>query len=236
MLTRTETLTVPDGQTFEGYLALPDTGRGPGLLVLQEIFGVNEYIRDVCDRLAALGYVALAPDVFWRIEKGVQIAHDEEGLKQAYSYIGQYDWSTGINDLALALQHLRAMPEAGGRAGVIGFCFGGTTSFALGCVAQPDVVVSYYGSGVPDWLDKAGNVSMPTLLHFGSNDPFIPVEQIEKVKAWAADKPNVECHLYSSGHAFDNKFSDMFSDPTAAEAAWANTTRFLAAHLPVGGQ
>jgi carboxymethylenebutenolidase len=233
MLTRTETLTVPDGQTFDGYLALPDAGRGPGLLVLQEIFGVNEYIRDVCDRLAAIGYVALAPDVFWRIEKGVEIAHDEDGLKQAYGYISKYDWSTGISDLVLALEHLRALPETGGRAGAIGFCFGGTTSFALACVADPDVVVSYYGSGVPDWLDKADGVTQPTMLHFGGNDPFISTEQIDKVAAWAEGRPNVECHRYASGHAFDNHFSDMFSDPKAAAAAWANTTRFLGTHLPV---
>ena len=233
MLTRTETFTTPDGQTFDGYLALPAAGRGPGLLVLQEIFGVNEYIREVCDRLAAIGYVTLAPDVFWRIEKGVECGHDEAGMQKAFGYIGQYDWSTGVGDLVLALDHLRALPETGGRAGAIGFCFGGTTSFALACVAEPDVAVSYYGSGVPDWLDKAGNLTTPTLLHFGSNDPYIPMARIEQVQAWAASQPGVDCQLYPSGHAFDNHFSAMFSDPGAAAAAWANTTGFLATHLPV---
>ncbi|HEV8297510.1 MAG TPA: dienelactone hydrolase family protein [Acidimicrobiales bacterium] len=232
MQTRTETITAPDGMTFTGHVAVPASGRGPGLLVLQEIFGVNEYIRDVCRRLAELGYVAMAPDVFFRIEPGVDLAHDESSMKAAFGYIGQYDWSTGTGDLVAALAHLRTLPEAGGRAGAIGFCMGGTTSFALACAADPDVVVSYYGSGVADMLEGAGGVTAPVQFHFGGNDPYIPGEAIARVAAWSAERDHVEFHVYESGHAFDNNFSAMFSDPAAAEAAWANTTRFLAQHLP----
>jgi len=233
MQTRTESITARDGQSFDGHLVLPESGRGPGLLVLQEIFGVNDYIREVCERVAALGYVAMAPDVFWRIERNVSLGGDEASLQQAFTYISKFDWQNGVSDLTAALDHLRALPETGGRAGAIGFCFGGTTSFALACAADPDVVVSYYGSGVPDWLPNANDVTAPVLLHFGANDPYIPNEKVDAVRAWAEARPNVELHTYDSGHAFDNHTSPMFSDPPAAEKAWKNTTAFLAAHYPV---
>jgi carboxymethylenebutenolidase len=232
MQTRTESITAPDGGTFDGFVVLPESGSGPGLLVLQEIFGVNEYIREVCHRVAALGYVAMAPDVFWRIERNVDLASDEASMQAAYGYISQYDWQTGVPDLVAALAHLRALPETGGRAGALGFCFGGTTSFALGCVSDPDVVVSYYGSGVPDWLDKAHDLTAPTLLQFGSEDPFIPAENIATVRSWAGTQANVEFRDHTAGHAFDNHMSTVFSNPPAAAEAWAQTAQFLATHLP----
>jgi carboxymethylenebutenolidase len=119
--TRTETITAPDGETFDGHLALPAGGSGPGLLVLQEIFGVNEYIREVCDRLAGLGYVALAPDVFWRMERNVDInGNSDEAMGRAFGFMQGYDWEKGIPDLVAALAHLRGLPETGGRAGASG--------------------------------------------------------------------------------------------------------------------
>jgi carboxymethylenebutenolidase len=232
--TRTETINAPDGESFDAHLVLPDSGSGPGLLVLQEIFGVNEYIREVCDRLAGLGYVAMAPDVFWRIERNVSLGGDEDALQKAYGYIGQYDWQKGIPDLVAALQHLRGLPETGGRAGALGFCFGGVTSFALGCVSDPDVVVSYYGSGVPDWIGNADSLSCPTILHFGSKDAFIPGEKIASVREWADPRPHVEFHEYDAGHAFDNHTSAIFSEPNAAAQAWEKTKAFLAGHYPAG--
>jgi carboxymethylenebutenolidase len=233
--TRTETITAPDGDTFDGHLVVPDSGSGPGLLVLQEIFGVNDYVRDVCERLAKLGYVAMAPDVFWRIERNVDInGNSDESMQRAFGLIGAYDWEKGVPDLVAALAHLRHLPETGGRAGAIGFCFGGVTSFVLGCVSDPDVVVSYYGSGVPDWLDKAQGLIAPTILHFGSNDAYIPGERIAAVREWAGDKPHVEFHEYDAGHAFDNHTSTVFSMPDAAAAAWEKTAAFLAAKYPVG--
>lgn len=233
MQTRTESITAPDGQSFDGHLVLPDAGRGPGVLVLQEIFGVNAYIRDVCDRLAALGYVAMAPDVFWRIERNVDLGGDEAAMQQAFNYMRRYSWKQGIPDLAAALEHLRSLPETGGRAAALGFCFGGTTSFALACTAQPDAVVSYYGSGVPDWCDRADACTAPVLLHFGAKDPYISAEEIEKVRAWAESHDNVTFRTYDSGHAFDNHRSPMFSDPPAAAAAWEATEAFLAEHFPI---
>jgi carboxymethylenebutenolidase len=155
-------------------------------------------------------------------------------MQRAFGLIGAYDWEKGVPDLVAALAHLRHLPETGGRAGAIGFCFGGVTSFVLGCVSDPDVVVSYYGSGVPDWLDKAQGLIAPTILHFGSNDAYIPGERIAAVREWAGDKPHVEFHEYDAGHAFDNHTSTVFSMPDAAAAAWEKTAAFLAAKYPVG--
>jgi carboxymethylenebutenolidase len=231
MTTRTESITAADGQTFDGYTVLPASGHGPGVLVMQEIFGVNEYIRDVCRRLAELGYVAMAPDVYWRIERNVDIGHDPAEMAKAFGYMSKYDWPTGVRDHVAALAHLRALPETGAKAGAIGFCFGGGTSFALACAAQPDAVVSYYGSAVPGYLDQAGSVTSPICFHFGGQDPYIPRDEINAVRRWAAGRPGTEYHEYAAGHAFDNNFSAMFSDPPAAAMAWGHTVRFLATHL-----
>jgi len=231
MTTRIESIIAPDQQSFDGYTVLPASGHGPGVLVLQEIFGVNEYIRDVCRRVAGLGYVAMAPDVYWRAERNVDVGHDPAEMPKAFGYMSSYDWDLGEGDLVAALAHLRSLPETGGRAGAIGFCFGGGLSFRLACAAKPDAVVSYYGSAVPGFLPLAGDVTSPICFHFGGSDPYIPREQMTAVRQWAAGRADVEYHEYAAGHAFDNNFSAMFSDPPAAAAAWTHTTRFLATHL-----
>lgn len=231
MTTRTEQITSSDGPTFDAHVALPASGQGPGVLVVQEIFGVNDYIQDVCRRIAALGYVAVAPDMYWRQERNVQINQEPDAMAKAYGYMTGFDWDLGTADLVSALDHVRAMPETGGRAGAIGFCFGGGLVFRLACAATPDAVVSYYGSAVPGFLALGDTVTSPICFHFGGNDDFIPHDAITAVRTWAAARPNCEFHEYAAGHAFDNNFSAVFSDPTAAAAAWPHTARFLAQHL-----
>jgi carboxymethylenebutenolidase len=227
-ITRTERIQAPDGGTFDAHLALPDSGSGPGILVIQEIFGVNVYIKDRCARLAALGYVALAPDAFWRIERNVALGHDE--LAKAMSYPGRYDGAQGTRDLAAALAHLRAMPETSGKAGVLGFCFGGTMAYLLACHARPDAVVSYYGSRIGAMLDQSASIECPLLFQYGGKDPYIPAEEIARVGELAS-RPGIEHRVYDAGHAFDNEFNAMFYDPAAQAQAWTATTEFLARHL-----
>src|SRR6266536_545603 len=113
--TRSETISA-DGGTMSGHLAVPRAGRGPGLLILQEIFGVNDYIEGRAETLAELGYTVLAPDLYWRLEPGVAIAHDEAGLRRAFGYMQRLDEPRAVLDAGLALDHLRALPETGGRA------------------------------------------------------------------------------------------------------------------------
>ncbi|MGI9602331.1 MAG: dienelactone hydrolase family protein [Acidimicrobiales bacterium] len=235
--TRTETVPTESG-SFAGHVALPPSGSGPGLLVLQEIFGVNTYIRSVCERVAEMGYVALAPDMFWRQEPGFVVEPDqgEEGMQSAFAKMGGFDWGAGAADLAAAFDHLQGLPECTGPAGVMGFCFGGTLTFHAAADLDPACAVSYYGSGVADALDaKADAVTCPILFHFGDDDPFLPYENVERVAARFENAPNVTVEVQAgAGHAFDNNVNPMFSNPTAAANAWSITAEHLARHLPVG--
>jgi carboxymethylenebutenolidase len=230
---RSETITAPDGGAFTAHVSLPDGGHGPGVLVIQEIFGVNEYIRDVCDRLANAGYVALAPDVFWRIQPGAQFdSSNQENIGPAVEFAGRYDPESGLSDLGAALAHLRSLGEVQGPVGVIGFCFGGTQAFRVAKHLDPTCAVSYYGSGTAQLLDDLDELTCPLMFHFGDNDPYLPMSDVDTIKAATAGRHNVIVHVHrGAGHAFDNRFAPHFSHPDSAAAAWQETLSFLFLHL-----
>ncbi len=233
--TRTETITVPDG-TFDAHVVVPDSGTGPGLVVLQEIFGVNDYIKAVCRRVAEMGYVALAPDMFWRQEPGFTVEPDqgEEGMQLAFEKMAGFDFAAVPGDTGAALGALRNLPECSGDAGLIGFCFGGTLAFLGAAALDPTCAVSYYGSGVAGNLDKADNITCPILFHFGGSDPYLPSTDSEAVAARFAAVDSAHVLIQpDAGHAFDNFLNPMFSNPQAAQPAWKATSAFLAHHLPV---
>jgi len=229
---RVESVQTPDG-SFDLSVWLPDAGTGPGLLLIQEIFGVSDYIRAVADDLAGLGYVVGAPDLFWRLEPRYQAKHDEEGLKRSLEMGSRFDFPQGVTDAAAALEHLAALPEVEDGLGVIGFCFGGTIAYFLAAQADMDVMVSFYGSGVPDNTDLLDRIDMPVQFVFGGSDAYIPRDQVAKVEAAVAGKPNVEMHVEEdAGHAFHNRKSAMFHMPEPAARAWQRTEEFLRRHLP----
>lgn len=233
---RDDTITIPDGE-LAAHIAIPESGSGPGILLLHEIFGVNVYIEDNARRLAELGYVVLAPDLFWRVLPGHRIdVHDEDGVKGGMAAVSQLDAPQAGLDAVAALDVLHAMPEvAGGRTGVLGFCLGGTLSYLVAVHGQPDVAVVYYGSGIADMLDAAAAIECPMLMHWGGADPFIPREQVDAVVAMAAGNDRIECHVYEgAGHAFDNHHSAQFHNPDAAAQAWERTAAFLTRELPPG--
>jgi carboxymethylenebutenolidase len=231
---------------MDAHVVLPESGSGPGIVVLQEIFGVGDYIKEAADRLAGLGYVALAPDLYWRIEPNIALAHDEAGLGRAFEVSQQLDHELAVRDSVDALRTLRELPEVteakappsgaadpSPRSGVLGFCLGGTLAFGVAIEGDPDVAVSYYGSGVAGMLDQADRITCPVLFHFGGADPYIPREQADAVCAFAASRPNMECHVHEgAGHAFDNHESAMFHQPEPAARAWGITREFLARTLP----
>jgi carboxymethylenebutenolidase len=228
-------IAIPAG-TLAAHVAAPPSGRGPGLLLLHEIFGVNVYVRDNARRLAELGYVVLAPDLFWRTQPGLELAHDDAGLQAGMAAMAQLDVDAAADDAVAALEVLRAMAEVpDGRVGVIGFCLGGTLAYEVAVRGEPDVAVVYYGSGVPGSLDAADDIRCPTIMHWGGADPFIPREQVDAVAAMAGGHALIECHVHEgAGHAFDNHRAPQFHNPDAAAAAWELTTAFLARVLPVG--
>jgi len=217
---------------MSGRLALPEGGRGPGVLVIHEIFGVNDYMDAVVARLAGLGYVALCVDLFWRIDPDHPFPQTEEGMGEAMTRMGSFDVGEAIRDCDAALAYLSRMDEVTGSVAVLGFCLGGTLAFATAISSEPDAVVSYYGSGVGDYLDHASAVHCPVLFHFGTEDPFIPNELADRVELIFAGRHDVELKRYAAGHAFDNSFSEMFHQPEAAEEAWGITADFLRRTLP----
>jgi carboxymethylenebutenolidase len=232
MPSRVESVETPDG-SFDLTVWLPEGGTGPGLLLIQEIFGVSDYIQAVADDLAGLGYVVGAPDLFWRLEPGYRAKHDEEGLKRSLEMVSRFDVAQGVTDAEAALQRLAALHEVEDGLGVIGFCLGGTIAYFLAAQASMDVVVSFYGSGVPDNTDALNRIDCPVQFVFGGSDSYIPRDQIARLEAAAAGKPNVEIHVEEdAGHAFHNRKSSMFHMPEPAARAWQRTEEFLRRHLP----
>ena len=225
----TSVVSVPthDGGAMSARLTLPDGRTGPGVLVIHEIFGVNDYLQFVLDRLAGLGYVAMCPDLFWRIDPDHEIAQDEAGLGAAIERMASFDMGEAIHDCDAALGYLSRQTEVTGPVAVLGFCLGGTLAFATAISSEPDAVVSYYGSGVADLLDGVGEIHCPVLFHFGRDDAYLPTESVDRIEAALADRDDVEVRRYAAGHAFDNSFSDIFHEPRAAEEAWGVTADFL---------
>lgn len=215
------------------HLSLPGAGEGPGLVVLMEIFGVGSYIKRATERLAELGYVAMAPDLYRRIAPGLELGHDEDGLKRAFEAVQRLDQRGAVEDALAALAALRERPEvAGHEVGVLGFCLGGRLAYEVAVAGSPAVAVCYYGSGIADSLDRADGITCPALFHFGAEDQYIPLEAAERVCAVAQQHEGWECHIQpDAGHAFDNHEAPMFSRPEAAARAWEITREFLGRYL-----
>jgi len=225
------------------HLWLPRSGTGPGILLLQEIFGVSDYIEKRAQDLADLGYVVLCPEIWWR--QGVSRVEDgPEAMERAFVLLEQCDWAAAVADGVAALAALAARDEVAGGAGIVGFCFGGGLGFAVAAERSPDVLVSYYGSALPELLGitpdprvhapGAEAVSAPSLHHWGLADQFLTRPVVEQIRAVLEPLDNVTFHTYESAdHAFDNH--DFFlHDAEAAQLAWDRTTQWLDEHLPTG--
>ena len=219
----------PDG-TMPAHLWHPASGSGPALVVFQEIFGVTDYIEQRCVDLADLGYVVCAPEIYWRLGR-IRIEDGPDALREAMGAVGQLDWAAAVRDGVATLEHVRGLIEVTGPVGLLGFCFGGGLAFNVAAEDAPDALVSYYGSALPQLLDRADEVRVPSLHHFGLADAFIPVETVDQIRAAVTRSPRTRFETYpGAGHAFDNP-APMFHHPEASRAAWGVTTRFLAETL-----
>jgi carboxymethylenebutenolidase len=234
---RTETVTARDGLTSDAWVWLPASGRGPGILLLQEIFGVSSFLRAKASDLADLGYVVACPDVFWRTERHVDHDHDDAGLQAAFASMSRWaaevPEATTRHDLLAALDHLRALPEVDGKVAVMGYCLGGRLAYELAAAGDPDACVAYYGSGIGGRLDDTTeSVTCPTIFHYGGADPFIPLEEAEAVAKAFAGRDGVEHHVHDgAGHAFENSEAGQFFNAAAADRSWELTKQFLATNL-----
>jgi len=234
---RVESVPVSGG-VFDLTVWLPAAGTGPGLLLIQEIYGVSDYIRAVAEDLAELAYVVGAPDLFWRLTPGYQAAHDAAGLATSLEMGSRFDFEQGVTDAGAALDHLAALPEVRGGTGAIGFCLGGSIAYFLAArSAAPTAAVAFYGSAVPDSLAVLDQISVPLQFHFGGSDPYITRDQVARVEQAVAGQANVELHVEeAAGHAFHNRKAPMFHNPEPAARAWRRTEDFLRRHLPTGQQ
>jgi carboxymethylenebutenolidase len=235
---RYERIQVGDGAgSFDAYCAVPPGGRGPGILLFQEIFGINDNMRGLADRLADEGYVTLVPDMFWRIEPRFE-RKDESGMADAFGMIQRYDFDSAAVDVNATHAHLLAMPECTGRVGAVGFCFGGALAFVAAATSRVDgrgidTAVCYYGSAINGMLAMVDTIECPMMYHYGEADQYIPPENIEAVERAVAGRPGVEFHRYGApaGHAFSNWDAPSMYHGPAAEAAWERTIAFLHRHL-----
>jgi carboxymethylenebutenolidase len=225
------TIKGPDGQ-FSAYLALPAKTPAPGVVVAQEIFGVNQVMRDICDWLAGAGYAACCPDIFWRIEPGIQITDKTEAeWKRAFELFGLFDADKGIVDLNAALGSLRGHKACNGRAGAIGYCLGGKLAYLMATRSDADASVGYYGVGLADLTGEAKAIKKPLMLHVAAKDKFVPPDQQAKVAAALKGNSHVTLHVYDTqDHAFARIGGEHY-DKAAADLANKRTLDFFKEHL-----
>jgi carboxymethylenebutenolidase len=222
-----ETLTIktPDG-SFSAYAR----GQGPAIIVIQEIFGVNAVMRDICDDLAASGYRAICPDLFWRIKPGIELTDQtEEEWKQAFDLFGKFNPDKGVEDIAATIAHARG--EGAAKVGAVGFCLGGLLAYLTACRTDCDASVGYYGVGIQDRLGEAGKITTPLLLHIAGQDKFVPEEAQDAIIAALKPNPLIALHRYAGrDHAFARVGGEHFHREDA-ETANNRTMAFFEKHL-----
>ncbi|SFR61769.1 carboxymethylenebutenolidase [Marinobacter daqiaonensis] len=220
-----------DGKSFNGYLALPPAGKGPGLVLVQEIWGVNRHIRAVAEQYALDGYVVLAPDVFWRQEKRIDLDYNEADSAKAFALVKAADAAQCGDDVAAAVDHLRGLSESNGRVAVMGFCFGGQLAYRAAATGKPDTAVSYYGGGIHNHLDLAKEIHQPILFHFAGEDGMIPPEAVNRIRDTFADHSRALVFEYPGvDHGF-NCWGRSAYNQHAAALAHGRTLQFLAENL-----
>jgi len=225
-----------DAGEFDAHIALPASGYGPGIVVLQEIFGVNEFMREVCAWYAGHGFVAICPDLFWRQERGVDITDKTEAeWQKAFQLYQGLDEAKAVEDSAAAMDFLRRHPACNGRAGAVGFCLGGNLAWLLSVRFKPDCAVGYYGVGIEKSLNEAINLSSPLMLHIAGQDKFCPPSAQEQIHATLEANALVTIHDYlDQGHAFGRSGGEHY-DARAAELANLRTLEFFVRHLAGAG-
>lgn len=216
---------------FAGYLALPPAGKGPGLLLFQEIFGVNPHIRAVAEQYAQDGFVVLAPDLFWRQAPRVELGYAGDDWKRAFSLMQGYAPADALADIAASAAALRARPEAGGaKVGAIGYCMGGRMAYLAAATAGIDAAAPFYGGGIHQQLERAAGIACPMQFHYAGHDDHIPPEAVESVRQAFAGKA-AEVHVYpGSMHGFNCWERASYHAPSAA-LAHGRALQFLASAL-----
>ncbi|HEY1766060.1 MAG TPA: dienelactone hydrolase family protein [Terracidiphilus sp.] len=216
-------LRAADGHDLSGYVALPPAEPLAALVIVQEIFGVNAHIRSVADGFARDGFLAVAPALFDRIQPGIELGYEGADRERAMNLLPRFDMEKAVADVQAALDY--AATATGKRAGVVGYCLGGTLAWLAATRLRPSAAVGYYAGRIGNYA--AEKPSCPVMLHFGKQDTHIPPEEVEKVHA---AHPEVEICWYDAGHAFNCDARPSYNAAAAQEARTA-TLAFLKRHL-----
>lgn len=227
-------ITIPaaGGGEFGAYIARPATTPAAGLVVIQEIFGVNAAMRQICDDYAAQGFLAVCPDLFWRQTPGVQLTDKtQEEWNQAFAYMNGLDQDLAVEDLKAAVSWLRGQPDCTGKVGTVGYCLGGRLAYRMAARSDADANVGYYGVGLGGMLDEVGAIANPLLLHIAELDKFSTPEERDKVVAGVAANPKIAAPVYPGvDHAFARP-GGVHWDAAAAAKANAATAEFFKTNL-----
>lgn len=217
---------------FRAYRAAPATGPAPAIVVVQEIFGVNAGIRAMCDDWAAKGFVALAPDLFWRQQPGVELTDKSDGEWQAaFKLMQGFDVDAGIADIEATIRSLRDAPDTTGKVGVVGYCLGGKLAYLAATRTDSDASVSYYGVGLDQLLHESHAIAQPLMLHIAGADQFVDKAAQAKIHESLDAHPRVTLHDYAGAdHAFA-RVDGVHRDEAAATLADARTLDFFRTHL-----
>jgi carboxymethylenebutenolidase len=190
------TISTPDG-SFSAYIARPAQTPAAAVVVIQEIFGVNQVMRQITDNLAGQGYLAICPDLFWRIEPGVDITDQSEAeWQKAFGYFNAFDVDAGVKDIAATVDTIRKDAGCNGKVGAVGFCLGGLLAYLTAARTDIDATVSYYGVGIDGRLGEASGIKRPLLMHIAEEDGFVPKEAQAKIIAALKPNPLIEIHTY----------------------------------------
>src|SRR5262245_4715628 len=205
------TIRTPDGE-FAAYVAKPSADTAPALVVIQEIFGVNKVMRDLCDGYAKAGFLAVCPDLFWRIEPGIDITDQSDAeWKKAFALYNAFDVELGVKDIAATVGHARQHAGSTGSVGAVGFCLGGLLAYLTATRTDADACVSYYGVGIENRLSEAERLAEPLMLHIAEEDQFVPKAVQELILSALKNHPQVELYRYPGrDHAFARKGGEHY--------------------------
>ena len=234
MTTQWIDIAATDGGSYGAYLALPPRpgpgGKNPGLVLFQEIFGVNRHIRAIAEQYALDGFVVLAPDVFWRQAPRVELGYEGADADRARQLMGAADGRQLAADVATSVAALRARPEVAGKVAAMGYCMGGRLAYVAAATAGVDAAVCYYGGGIQTQLDLAPRIACPVQFHYGGNDSHIAPEAVAQVEAAFVGK-EAEFHLYPEAQHGFNCWDRASYDAGSAALAHGRTLAFLAERL-----
>lgn len=221
-----------DGNEFGAYMSLPESGKGPGMLILQEIFGVNKVMRDIADWYASNGYVAIVPDIFWRQEPGIELTDQtDEDWKRAFELFQGLDQPKAIEDASATTDALRKHEACTGKVGSVGFCLGGRLAYLTAVRSKPDCSVGYYGVGLESILDESANLACPLLLHIAGADEYCSPEAQQAIHGRLDGNPLVTLYDYPGQHHAFARQGGAHYNKESADLANQRTLDFFKTHL-----